>query len=90
MQTTLSEVIAANSTALDAAHEPVLAYVSGLATHLINVRDFTSDTWKTKVSASLVDCNHLHLRFSRAFSRKCCAVVHDQHVSAASRLCLQF
>lgn len=51
MQSTLAEVVRDNSSAaVDAAHEPVMAYVSGLATHLINVRDFAPDMWKTRVS----------------------------------------
>lgn len=51
MQTTLTEVVRDNSSA-GALDESVAAYVSGLATHLINARDFASDTWTNKVAGS--------------------------------------
>ena len=48
VQSTLAEVVRDNSSA-GAVDESVSAYVSGLATHLINARDFSSDTWTNKV-----------------------------------------
>jgi hypothetical protein len=50
VQTTLTEVVRDNSSA-GALDESVAAYVSGLATHLINARDFASDTWTNKVAS---------------------------------------
>jgi elongation factor 3 len=47
---TLREVIRDNSSAsAEEAQTPVLAYVSSLSTHLINVRNFESPTWSTRV-----------------------------------------
>jgi elongation factor 3 len=48
VETTLAEVVRDNST-VGSVHEFVLTYVSGLATHLINARDFAPDTWKKQV-----------------------------------------
>lgn len=56
VQTTLGEVVRDNSSA-GALDESVAAYVSGLAMHLINARDFASDTWTNKVYV-LLRCKH--------------------------------
>lgn len=51
MHTTLKEVITADApdVKLAAEHEAAVLYVSSLAAHLINVRDFEPHTWKDKV-----------------------------------------
>jgi hypothetical protein len=51
VQTTLAEVVRDNSS-VDGVHESVMTYISGLATHLINARDFAPDTWKKQVTIS--------------------------------------
>ena len=53
VQTTLAEVVRDNSKA-EGVHESVMAYISGLATHLINARDFASGTWSKQVPHPIV------------------------------------
>lgn len=49
--TTLQEVVKTDAPAVEVAsqHQATMQYVSALATHLINVRDFEPHTWKDKV-----------------------------------------
>ena len=54
VHTTLQEVVKADAPAVEVGlhHQAAMQYVSALATHLINVRDFEPHTWKDKVRVS--------------------------------------
>jgi hypothetical protein len=84
VQTTLGEVVRDNSSAgtLD---ESVAAYVSGLATHLINARDFASDTWTNKVvSCSCISALQAYCLLLPNFSVQSCPA-HNWSVSIHNR-----
>lgn len=69
---TLREVIRDNSAAtIEEAQTPVLAYVSSLCTHLINVRNFESSTWSTRVSHASCRLLLLHVCSANNINLQC-------------------
>ncbi len=69
---TLREVIRDNSAAtIEEAQMLVLAYVSSLCTHLINVRNFEPSTWSTRVSHASCRLLLLHVCSANNINLQC-------------------